>query len=182
MSYCSHVERVDSVGLLRARAGARRSLPGSRSTVTWCRQGGGTVHADLADVLFSRTRSRADQRIQPAQVRAAASGNVFPSVDRLPSTASADGSSPSLFGGFPGSTRPSDFPRACMPGFRFVTFSGRPGAPSAPGAPGTSRFPRKEFPRMLRVSDCAGSSGGLPIAPPSVWPSALTHRVGTLSG
>src|SRR5262249_36135978 len=89
---------------------------------------------------------------------------------------------PTLFGGFPGSTRPSDFPRACVPGFRFVTFSGRPDAPSAPGAPGTSRFPCGEFPRMLRVSDCAGSSGGSPIAPPSVWPSASHNSVGTPEG
>jgi hypothetical protein len=107
---------------------------------------------------------------------------MFPSVDRLPSTSSANGSSPSLFGGFSGTTRPSDFPRACMPGFWFVTFSGRPAVPSTTDTCGISRFPRKEFPRMLRVSDCAGSSGGLPIAPPSVWPSASHNSVGTPEG
>src|SRR6516225_7094997 len=32
---------------------------------------------------------------------------------------------------------------------------------------------------MHRVSDCAGSEDGLPIAPTSVWPSASLNRVGT---
>jgi hypothetical protein len=128
----------------------------------------------------SRTRSRAINASSRLCVRVAAACIVFPSVDRLPSTTSADGSSPSLFGGFPGNMRPSDFPQAYMPGLRFVTLPGRPVVPSTSGACGISRFPRREFPRMHRVSDCAGSSGGLPITPPSVWPSALTNSVDTL--
>ena len=43
-------------------------------------------------------------------VRGAADDKVFPLVGRLPSTASADGLSPSLFGGFLGTMQPSDFP------------------------------------------------------------------------
>src|SRR5262249_10320018 len=44
---------------------------------------------------------------------------------------------------------------------------------------GISRFPCKEFPRMRRVFDCAGSADGLPVAPPTVLPSAWVDSVGT---
>ena len=35
---------------------------------------------------------------------------------------------------------------------------------------------------MHRVSDCAGSEDGLPIAPTSAWPSASLNSVGTPEG
>src|SRR5262245_64696790 len=75
--------------------------------------------------------------------------------------------------------QPSDFPTPCMPDVRLVAFSGRPVAPSATGGVGISRFPCKEFPRMRRVFDCAGSVIGLPVAPITVWPSASDNGVGT---
>ena len=89
-------------------------------------------------------------------VRAPAVCEVFPLVGPLSSTASADELAPSLFGGFSGTMGPSDFPSAYMSDVRLSTFSDRPVAPSAVGTDGTSRFPRKEFPRVLRVFDSAG--------------------------
>ena len=58
----------------------------------------------------SRTRCSPIDVLLRRCVRGTADGNVFPSVGRLPSTASADGQNPSLFGGFLGTTQPSDFP------------------------------------------------------------------------
>src|SRR5262249_47055642 len=75
--------------------------------------------------------------------------------------------------------QPSDFPTPCLPDVRPVAFSGRPVAPSATGGVGISRFPCKEFPRMRRVFDCAGSVIGLPVAPITVGPSASDNGVGT---
>ena len=49
-----------------------------------------------------------------------------------------------------------------MSGLGCEPFSDRSPDPSTRDDPGTSRFPRKEFPRMLRVFDCAGSEGGSP--------------------
>ena len=66
-----------------------------------------------------------------------------------------------------------------MPGVWSPTFSGRPAAPSATGACGISLFRRKEFPRMHRVSDRAGSMYGLPMAPSKMLPSASLNGVGT---
>src|SRR5262245_18364468 len=75
--------------------------------------------------------------------------------------------------------QPSDFPTPCLPDVRPVAFSGRPVAPSATGGVGISRLPCKEFPRMRRVFDCAGSVIGLPVAPITVGPSASDNGVGT---
>src|SRR5581483_8091233 len=102
---------------------------------------------------------------------------MFPLVDCLPSTTSADFLS--LFGGFLGTTQPSDFPPACTPEVRSTTFSGRSVAPTATDADGISRFPCKEFPRMRRVFDCAGSATGSPVALATVLPSASDNGVGT---
>ena len=121
-------------------------------------------------------RSNASSRLC---VRDAASGSVFPSVGRLPSTASADGSVPVVVRRLLGTTRPSDFPRACMSGVRSCDLPRPTRRTIAAGARGISRFPCEEFPRMLRVSDCAGSEGGSPMTPPSVLPSASLNGVGT---
>ena len=102
---------------------------------------------------------------------------VFPLVGRLPSTASA-GLMP-LFDGFLGTMRPSDFPQACMPDVRPKAFSGRPADLSVAGTRGISRFPCKDFPRMRRVFDYAGSTDGSPPAPSVVLPSAWVDGVGT---
>src|SRR5215469_2246131 len=66
-----------------------------------------------------------------------------------------------------------------MPGVRLVAFSGRPDTPPVAGGAGISRFPCEEFPRMLRVSDCAGPEAGSPVPPVPVWPSPSLNRVGT---
>ena len=73
----------------------------------------------------------------------------------------------------------SDFPASCMSGVRVVPFPDRSIDPSTVDDAGISRFPCKEFPRMLRVFDCAGSEDGSPMTPPSVWPSASDNGVGT---
>ena len=67
-----------------------------------------------------------------------------------------------------------------MSGLRFVAFPDRPCAPPRQGTPGISRFPCKELPHMLRVSDCAGPSAGSRFAPAPVLPSASLNNVGTL--
>ena len=59
-------------------------------------------------------------------VRDTASAIEFPLVDRLPSTTSAGTRNEPLFGGFPGTTQSSDFPRVGMPGGRPMAFPGRP--------------------------------------------------------
>src|SRR5271157_4725155 len=102
-------------------------------------------------------------------------GEVFPLVGRLPSTISA--SILLLFDGFSGTMQPSDFPEAYTPDVRQLAFSGRPALPSWTGTFGISRFPCKEFPHMLRVSDCAGPSYDLRLAPWSVLPSASVNSV-----
>ena len=90
----------------------------------------------------SCTRCRAIDALVRLCVRDAAAFGVFPSVGRLSSTPSAGGRVPPLFGSFSGTSRPSDFPRTCMPDVRSLTFSGRRGGPSPPGVHGISRFPR----------------------------------------
>src|SRR5262249_4681438 len=102
----------------------------------------------------------------------------MPSVGRLPSTASADVGSPSLFGGFFGTMQPSDFPASCVSGLRGLPFPDRSAAPPG-GDAGISRFPCEEFSRMRRVSDCAGSGNGSPVTPSPVLPSASHNSVGT---
>src|SRR5262249_6477786 len=109
-------------------------------------------------------------------VRLAASLDVFPSTDGLPSPASAGGAGPPLFDGFSGTMPSSDFPTPCVRDVWLAAFSGRPVLPS--GGVRVSRFPCEEFPRMRRVSDCAGPRAGSPVAPVMVWPSASLNSVG----
>ena len=99
----------------------------------------------------------------------------FPLADPLPSTDSA-GLLP-LFARFPGTMRSSDFPTSYILGVRLAAFPRRSTQGMDEG--GISRFPCKEFPRLRRVFDCAGSEIGLPVAPTSVWPSASENSVGT---
>jgi hypothetical protein len=112
-------------------------------------------------------------------VRATEVLSVFPLVGPLSSTASADGMGPSLFGGFYGTMGPSDFPSACMSGVRLLTFPDRPSEPSPGGTDGISRFPRKEFPRIHRVFDSAGSEHDSLVSSCPVLPSASVNCVGT---
>lgn len=108
-------------------------------------------------------------------VRAMSVSFVFPLVDGLPSTVSAG---VPLFGGFPSTMPSSDFPKVFLPSVWFITFPDRPHPPSGQGAFGTSRFPRKEFPHMLRVSDSAEPLHSSRMALSSVWPSASVNSVG----
>ena len=80
----------------------------------------------------------------------------FPLASSLPSTTSAAGSA-ALFGGFPGTTELSDFPRSFIIGVR--PWTSRCGLRrSLPQSKrGISRFPGEMFPCMLGVSDRAGS-------------------------
>ena len=125
----------------------------------------------------SCTRARSVEARPRLCVRLAASLAVFPVVSRLPSTASAD--LQSLFGGFPGTTQLSDFPSACIPALRSLTFSGRSAGPSPTDIEGISRFPCEKFPHMLRVFDCAGTDMDSPLTPMSAWPSASMNGVGS---
>ena len=136
----------------------------------------------LSFFATSRTPRRPIDEVLRLCVRAPAVCSVFPLVGPLPSTASADGSGPSLFGGFSGTMGPSDFPPACMSDVRLLAFSDRPTAPSAMGADGISRFPRKEFPRMHRVFDSAGLEHDSRIAPCPMLPSAPINSVGVPEG
>jgi len=130
-------------------------------------------------IAASRTPWRPIDAVPRLCVRATAVSPVFPLVGPLPSTASADESAPSLFGSFSGTMGPSDFPSACMSDVRLLTFSDRPIAPSAVGADGISRFPCKEFPRIHRVFDSAGSEHDSHIASCPMLPSVLDNAVGT---
>ena len=77
---------------------------------------------------------------------------------------------------FSGSTQPSDFLPACMSGVR--PWASTTGPPDEPGAGRISRFPCKEFPRMRRVFDCAGTCGARPasLVSPSVRKTASASR------
>src|SRR5262245_43240656 len=73
--------------------------------------------------------------------------------------------------------RSSDFPTAYILGVRLAAFPRR--STQGMDEVGISRFPCKEFPRMRRVFDCAGSEIGSPVAPIPVWPPASDNGVGT---
>ena len=115
-------------------------------------------------------------------VRASVVCEVFPLVGPLPSSTSANGSGPSLFGGFSGTMGPSDFPSACMSDVWLLAFSDRPIAPTAVGADGTSRFPCREFPRILRVFDSAGLACDSRLSSQAMLPSASDNSVGVPKG
>jgi hypothetical protein len=76
-------------------------------------------------------------------VRDTASDIEFPLIDRLPSTTSAGTRNEPWFGGFPGPTQSSDFPRADLPGVRPMAFPGRPLGTSPAGVSGQDN--RSEF-------------------------------------
>jgi len=126
----------------------------------------------------SRTPSRPIDVALRLCVRTTAAWAVFPLVGPLPSTASARGMNPRLFGCFFGTMGPSDFPPAYMSVVRLSTCSDRPIAPSAKGTDGTSRFPCKEFPRIHRVFDSAGLEQGSRLTPCSMLPSVVDNLVG----
>ena len=104
--------------------------------------------------------------------------SVFPLVDRLSSTASANRSSLPLFDRFSGTIQSSDFPGASMSGVWLIAFPDRPCPPSGQGTPGISRFPCLEFPYVHRVFDGVEPWGDSRIAPLTVLPSAITNCVG----
>jgi hypothetical protein len=174
-----------------------------RSTLTWCSRA--VNRARLSLRATSRTRSNPADTPARLCVRGVVGWAVFPSVGRLPP--SVDGPSwgraiaalnrsysdqklspwPPSFAGCSGTTRPSDSPRSCASDVRHNAFSDRPAdAPSSAGDRGASRFPCGEFPRVprgtspprFRVCDCAGPTGGSPLPPPVVWPSARVNGVG----
>src|SRR5262249_26824875 len=124
------------------------------------------------------TRTQCRPHDAPVQLSVWGAGTCteFPSIGRLPSTASA-GLAP-LFGGFSGSMRLSDFPQAYMPDVRSTTFSGRSATPERipVGSPGSRA---RSFHACAGSCDCAGSADGLPISPPAVLPSASLDGVGT---
>ena len=80
---------------------------------------------------------------------------MFPLVEQLPSTLSAEDRSP-LFERFAGTTCSSDSPLTYMLVVELVAFSSRSGL-LLPDTSGVSRFSRMEFSDMPGVSDCAGS-------------------------
>ena len=108
-----------------------------------------------SDLAALRTFCFQNDALSRPCVRHAAVCRSFPLVSPLSSTASATGIPPALFGCFPGTMGLSDCPETFMSGFRHSAFPDRPILSSLMGVSGLSRFPRKEFPRMLRVSDCA---------------------------
>ena len=174
--YCFQVTPSTPGAACRFRA---KKLSLSAAGVTWCSKA--VNRAPLSFLATFCTRcSPGDTLFRPC-VRGVAICSVFPLVGRLPSTTSAVRYPPPLFGGFRGTTQPSDFPGTCMPGLWLPAFPDRPSPPSGEGIPGISRFPRKESPHMLRVSDCAGPDGNSRIPLPSVLPSASLNSVGVLN-
>src|SRR5204862_6694248 len=89
---------------------------------------------------------------------------VFPLARSLPSAGSA-AVVLALFVGFVGTADLSDSPTSCVAGVRRWALPARPVAPSATGEAGLSRFSRKKFPHVRRVSDRAG------LGRSSRWPS-----------
>ena len=108
-----------------------------------------------------------------------------PSVVRSPWSCSFPPRTPppprvvTLFARFVGTTSTSDSPATCMSGSDVLAFPDRSAPPSGAGAAGVSRFSRMEFPRMCRVFDSAASKGSSRSTLPFIWPSRVSHRVGT---
>ena len=63
-----------------------------------------------------------------------------------------------------------------------MAFSDRPAGLLPMGVRRVSRFPCKEFPRMRRVFDCAGSGQDSLLPPCPMLPSASSNGVGTPEG
>ena len=98
-----------------------------------------------------------------------------------------------MFGGFDGTTGPSDFPRSCIEGLppqrsprdpterRYATprTIQDGGSPTPAGDRGISLFSRMETPCVPGFTDRAGSLGGSRITPSRAWPSAWCDSVGT---
>src|SRR5207253_4739025 len=110
-------------------------------------------------------------------VRRALRSGEFPLASPLPSTTSAAGSS-ALFGGFPGTTRLSDFPRPSIIGVRPRT--------SRCACGPLDRRQTRDLPVPGRGASGhawglrpRGVLGRLALTASPVWPSASIHRVGT---
>src|SRR5664279_2470101 len=126
----------------------------------------------------SRTRSSPLGTPAPALRPGRVGLSVFPSAGRLPSTTSATARA-ALFGGFAGTTRPSDFPCPFISGVRPQPSLSGPTGDQPDGrtwdlpvlAHGGSTHARVLRPRGVRQP--------LAITRPAMLPSAQGHGVGT---
>ena len=136
-SYCSQV--TPSIPGAASRLSAKKL---SRSQVDGhVVQQGGEPCTPVPACHLSHT-IQSDRRIEPAlSPGRGRPGSVFPSVGRLPSTASADGSVPARCSAASSVLRhrPTSHGRACR-SVRSWTFSGRPASPSG-GCPWDLPFP-----------------------------------------
>ena len=127
-----------------------------QSSLTWCSK---AVNLSLLSLrAASRTPpSPRDLRFVRLGVRCRASWSTFLLAGPLSSADSADGSVPSLFVGFAGTTDPSDSPRTCASAVPPEAFSDRSQRSKNVlwEVCGVSRFSRLEFPDMLRFYDSA---------------------------
>ena len=103
----------------------------------------------------SRTQTDACDTASRLSVRTVLCRSAVPSAPPLPSTASAPGPRPGLFGRFPGTMSRSDFSGPFISGVRPKPSRCGPEA-RPPGGPEISRFPRRWFPDTHGVSDRAG--------------------------
>ena len=90
-----------------------------------------------------RTRPSSLHTLTPALRPGRVSLTALPLAGPLSSTTSA-ATTVALFGGFAGTTGPSDFPRPCIEGLRPKPFPHDP--PARTSSRGTSRFSRMEIP------------------------------------
>jgi hypothetical protein len=127
---------------------------------------------------------------RPVGAAGSAASAACASNGRIPSAASHDVGSPSLLVGFPGTTRPSDFPSQCSPNARLVAFSGRPVASGASAGYPHSHAPRPT-PQALRPhprgfgpcpepqppsTDASCAQAPAPTRPPKVTPRSTPRR------
>jgi hypothetical protein len=141
-----------------------------QSSSTWCNKAVNLSWLPLR--AASRTPcSPRDLRLVRLGVRCRASCLAFLLVGSLSSADSAEGSAPSLFVGFAGTTDPSDCPATCTSALPPKAFADRSVSRDSDFA-GLSRFSRLEFPRMLRVFDSAADARTLPWR---CWRCCLLH-------
>jgi len=135
--------------------------------------------------LLLRAASRTPSKPIDARIRLCVRGAgvcpVLPLAARLPSRCSADTSLEvaSLFATFLGTMQASDFSPVLLSGVWPWAFPDPPTADNSAGSDEISQFLLGELLRMRRVFDRVESSGGSPVAPSSVWPSASLNSVGT---
>src|SRR5664279_1404125 len=154
--------------------------PTSGSTRRVGRQATGEARsaASCPRATARRTRSSPLDTPDPALRPERVGLSVFPSVGRLPSTASATART-ALFGGFAGTTHPSDFPCPFISGVR--------PQPSLSGPPGDQPDGQtRDLPVLAhggsthaRVLRPRGVRRQLAITRPAMLPSAKGHCVGT---